>query len=96
MKTRVVCVAALVAIAVGVCTSSEKRAETRGSLEEFRLYTKCVGVSLVVEHKSQGAEETALKREEIVAAVESRLRLLAIGHMEPFEDRHKGATRGSP
>ncbi len=73
MKTRVVVVAALVAIAAGVCAASEKRAETRGSIEEFRLYTKCVGVSLVVEYKSQDAEETGLTRNEIVAAVDSRL-----------------------
>ena len=74
MKTRVVFVAALFAIAAGVCAASVKRDKTKGSLEEFKLYTKCVGVSLVVEHKSHDAEETGLKRKEIIAAVESKLR----------------------
>lgn len=74
MKTRVVFVVALVAIAAGVCGASDSRPKTKGSIEEFGLYTKCVGVMLVVEHKSQDAEETRLNRKEIVAAVESRLR----------------------
>lgn len=74
MKMRVVFVVALVAIAAGVCAASDSRPKTKGSIEEFRLYTKCVGVMLVVEYKSQDAEETGLKRREIIAAVDSRLR----------------------
>ena len=74
MKTRVMFVAALMAIAAGVCAASDSRSKTRGSIEEFKLYTKCVGVMLVVEHRSQDAEETRIERKEMVAAVEARLR----------------------
>ena len=90
MKTRVVFVAALVAIAAGVCAASESRPKAKGSIEEFKLYTKCVGVSLVVEHKSQGTEETGLKRKQIVAAVESRLRSAGL-----YQSSFFGFTEGS-
>ena len=74
MKARVVFAVALVAIAAGVCAASDKRVKTKGSIDEFRLYTKCLGVILVVEHLSDDARKIGLKREEIIAAVESRLR----------------------
>lgn len=90
MKTRVVFVAALFAIAANVCAASDKPGKTRGSLEEFRLYTKCVGVSLVVEHKSFDAEENGLKRKEIIAAVESRLRSAGL-----YESSFFGLSEGT-
>ena len=90
MKTRVVFVAALFAIAAGVCAASDSAPKTRGSIEEFKLYTKCVGVSLVVEHKSQGAEETGLKRKQIIAAVETRLRSAGL-----FQSSFFGFSEGS-
>ena len=74
MYARVVYVVAMIAFGAGVCAASDRRVKTRGSIEEFELYTKCVGVLLVVEYRSQDAEETGLTRKEIVAAVESRLR----------------------
>ena len=85
MKTRVVFVAALFAIAAGVCAASDSPPKTRGSIEEFKLYTKCLGVSPVVEYRSQNAEETGLKRKEIVAAVESRLRSAGLHQSSFFE-----------
>ncbi|MDE3258269.1 MAG: hypothetical protein OYM47_10585 [Gemmatimonadota bacterium] len=91
MKTRFVFVAALVAIAAGVCAASDERDKTKGSLEEFKLYTKCVGVSLVVEHKSHDAEETGLKRKEIIAAVESRLRSAGL-HQSSFFGFSEGSV----
>ena len=83
MKTRVVFIAALLPIAAGVCAPSGGPPKTRGSIEEFKLYTKCLGVSPVVEYRSQNAEETGLKRKEIVAAVESRLRSAGL-HQSSF------------
>ncbi|MCY3767003.1 MAG: hypothetical protein OXH06_16405 [Gemmatimonadetes bacterium] len=90
MEKQVVFVAALVAIAAGVCAASESRPKAKGSIEEFKLYTKCVGVSLVVEHKSQGAEETGLKRKQIIAAVETRLRSAGL-----FQSSFFGFSEGS-
>ena len=90
MKTRIIWGAALMAIASGVCAASDSRPKTKGSIEEFKLYTKCVGVSLVVEHKSQGAEETGLTRKEIVAAVDSKLRSAGLYQSDFF-----GFTEGS-
>ena len=74
MKARVVFAVALVAIAAGVCAASDKSDKTKGSIDEFELYTKCLGVILVVEHLSDDARKIGLKREEIIAAVESKLR----------------------
>ena len=91
MKPRVVFVAALVAIAAGVCAASDSPPKTRGSIEEFKLYTKCLGVSLVVEYRSQNAEETGLKRKEIVAAVESRLRSAGL-HQSSFFEFSEGSV----
>ena len=90
MKTRVVFVVVLVAIAAGVCAASDSRPKTKGSIEEFRLYTKCVGVSLVVEYKSHDAEETGLTRKEIIAAVDSRLRSAGL-----FQSSFVGFSEGS-
>ena len=90
MDARVVYVVAMIAFGAGVCTASDRRAKTRGSIEEFELYTKCVGVLLVVEHRSQDAEETGLTRKEIVDAVESRLRSAGLN-----ESRFFGFSEGS-
>ena len=90
MKARVVFVVALVAIAAGVCAASDKSAKTKGSIEEFKLYTKWVGVALVVEHKSLDEEEAGLKRKEIIAAVESRLRAAGL-----YQSGYFGFPEGS-
>ena len=90
MRTRVVFVVTLVTIAAGVCAASDSRLKTKGSIEEFRLYTKCVGVSLVVEYKSHDAEETGLGRKPIVAAVDSRLRSAGL-----YESSFFGFSEGS-
>ena len=67
-------VVALAAIAPEVWAETENRSRTKGSIEEFELYTKWLGVILVVEFVSDDAREIGLGREEIIAAVESRLR----------------------
>ena len=74
MTARMAFIIAFVAFAPEVWAEADTLSRTKGSIEEFRLYTKCMGVVPVVEHLSDDAKKTGLGREEIVAAVESRLR----------------------
>ena len=74
MIARVVSIVALLTFGAGVCAASDSRPGTKGSIEEFRLYTECVGVIPVVERISDDAEKAGLERKRIIAAVETRLR----------------------
>ena len=74
MRRYLVLVVLLAEIAPGDRVASGNRVKTKGSIEEFGLNTKCLGVILVVEHLSDDARKTGLRRKEIIAAVEARLR----------------------
>lgn len=73
MTVRLAFILIRAAIAPEVRAETENLSRTKGSIEEFRLYTKCLGVILVVERLSDDARKVGLRREEIIAAVESRL-----------------------
>ena len=90
MTVRMAVIIALVAIAPEVWAETENLSRTKGSIEEFRVYTKCLGVILVVEHLSDDARKIGLRREEIVAAVESRLRAAGL-----YQSGYFGFPEGS-
>lgn len=90
MTARMAVIIALAAIAPEVWAETENHSRTKGSIEEFRIYTKCLGVILVVEHLSEDAEKIGLGREEIIAAVESRLRAAGL-----YQSGYFGFPEGS-
>ena len=90
MRRYLVLVVLLAAIAPGDCVASGDPVKTKGSIEEFRLYTKCLGVILVVEHRSDDGRKIGLRREEIIAAVEARLRAAGL-----YQSGYFGFPEGS-
>ena len=75
MKRRgAVAVVGLIAIATSVGAESDSTAQSEISIEEFELYTKCLGVRPVIEDLPKDAEKISLDRDDVIAAVESRLR----------------------
>ena len=90
MTVRLAFILILVALSPKVWAETESLSRTKGSIEEFELYTKCLGVIPVVEHLSDDAEKIGLGREEIVAAVESRLRAAGL-----YQSGYFGFPEGS-
>ncbi len=90
MRRYLILVVALAAIAPEVWAETENLSRTKGSIEEFELYTKCLGVILVVERLSDDARKIGLVREEIVSAVESRLRAAGL-----YQSGYFGFPEGS-
>ena len=90
MRRYLVLVVLLAAIAPGDRVASGNRVKTKGSIEEFGLNTICLGVILVVEHLSDDARKTGLRREEIIDAVEARLRAAGL-----YQSGYFGFPKGS-
>ena len=95
MAARLVLFVALVVIAPGVCAESDNSAIFTSKLAKFQLYTKCRGVYLVVENLPDDAEKIGLKKEEIIVAVESRLRSSNLYQSEKY-GVYEGSITGYP